>query len=194
MRKKLLGLFLCLLVLVGVCVGTAAAAGGADDPLLSVSYLYETLLPRLQALFARETEAGLNTLAADYDARLDGIRLPEESPWDHAAGYRALSLSDGGSLRLGPFGKFMMTEGSARLHIAAGDVIDLSEGRLCAEGEMLAPNHRYFAAEDSEALIRVYAETVSGFVDGDYLAEESGSFDLSERFLDLGAIGPAARS
>ncbi len=185
MGKKLVALGACLVVLLGLCLGANTAAGGADDPLVSVSYLYNTILPRLDSLFLQETEEGLDAQAEEYAARLDAVLPPEESPWDRANGFTALTLRDGGSVRLGPFGKFMLSEGSARLHIYYGDVIDLSEGRLCAEGEELVPAHRYFAAEDSEALIRVYSEDALGFVDGDHLAQESGDFDISERFLDI---------
>ncbi len=186
MRKRLLGIGLCLLILLGILFGSAAAAGGADDPLVSVSFLYNTILPRLQALFERETGEGLVALAESYSERLDAVRPPEENDWDHADGFTALKLGDGGTVRLSSFGKFLLTEGSAMLHLVAGEVIDVSEGRVCADGEMLARNHRYFAAEDSEALIRIYAEEAVGFVDGDYRAESEGSFDVSDRFLDLG--------
>ena len=185
MRKRLAALLMCLICLLGLCVGAGAAAGGADDPLLSVSYLYDTVATRLRSLFERETAEGLDVLGEAYSARLDAIRPPEESPWDRAEGYEALSFGDGGSLRLAAFGKFLLTEGSARLHIASGEVIDLSEGRVCAEGEELIPAHRYFAAEASEALIRIYSAEALGFVDGNYLAEESGDFDIGERFPDL---------
>ena len=185
MGKRFAAVCLCLLVLLGLCFVVGAAAGGAEDPLLSVNYLYNTLLPRLQSIFERETGEGLVALAEEYDARLDGIGMPEESPWERADRLLALELEDGGSVQLAPFGKFILTEGCARLHICRGEVIDLSEGRLCAEGEMLAQNRRYFAAEDSEALIRIYASAASGFVEGNYLWEVRGDFDASERFLDL---------
>ena len=185
MGKRLMALCLCALVLFGLCIGASAAAGGADDPLISVSYLYNTLLSRLQAVFEQETGEGLVAMSEEYSARLNALQPPEESPWDRADGYTELTLADGGSLRLAPFGKFLLTEGSARLHIVFGEVIDLSEGRLCTEGELLIPAHRYFAAEESEALIRCYADGSVGFVDGQYLAEAAGDFDITERFLDL---------
>ncbi len=185
MRKRLVALCLCLVLALGLGVGAAAAAGGAEDPLLSVSYLYQSVMPRLLELFERETGDGLIALADSYSARLDAIQSPEESIWDRAEGLRPLSLEDGGSVRLGPFGKFLLTEGSARLHITAGEVIDLAEGRVCADGEELIPARRYFAAEASEALIRIYSPTAEGFVEGNYLAELSGDFDITERFPDL---------
>ena len=185
MGKKLLGLGTALLILFGVLMGAAAAVGGADDPLVSVSYLYHTLLPRLQELFARETEDGLAALAKDYSARLDAIPLPDERDWDESSSFLPLDLEDGGTVRLAPFGEFLLTEGTARLHIYTGQVIDLSEGRVCAEGELLKRDHRYFAAEESEALVRAYASGSRGYVEGRYMAETSGDFDISERFLDL---------
>ena len=185
MGKRIVALGACLAILLGLCIGVKAAAGGADDPLVSVSFLYNTIVPQLQSLFQQETEKGLAAIAEGYAARLDAVQPPEESPWDRADGFTALTLLDGGSVRLGPFCKFLLTEGNARLHIIAGEVIDLSEGRVCAEGEELIPAHRYFAAEASEALIRVYSDEAEGFVDGDHLAQESGEFDVSERFVDL---------
>ena len=95
MRKRLMGLGACLLALFGLCIGVRAAAGGADDPLLSVSYLYNTILPRLQSLFQHETGEGLDALAESYTQRLDALQPPEESIWDRAEGYQPLSLQDG---------------------------------------------------------------------------------------------------
>ncbi len=185
MRKRLWVLGLGLVLLFGALVGTAAAAGGADDPLVSVSYLYHTFLTRLQGIFEKETGDGLVALAEDYSARLDALQLPEESQWDRADGFISLSMEDGGSVRMAPFGTFLLTTGVAKLHIYTGQVIDLSEGRVCSEGEVLIQNHRYFTAEESEALVRVYSSGSACYVDGAYLAESTGDFDISEQFLDL---------
>ena len=185
MGKKLIVLALCLLLLAGIgTVAVSAAAGGPDDPLLSLSYLYNTFLPKLQSLFTKETEEGLGALSQEYNDRLDALHFPEEDEWDRVSVLTALDLSDGGSVRLAPFGKFLLTEGEALLQVIAGEVIDLSEGRVCADGEWLKANHRYFAAEDSEARIRMYGAG-QGYVDGRYLAEIAGTFAPEERFLDL---------
>ena len=185
MRKRLMGLGLGLVILFGVFVGTAAAAGGADDPLVSVSYLYHALLTRIQDMIEKETGDGLVALAEDYSARLDALQLPEDDRWERADGFIPLGLEDGGSVRMAPFGTFLLTTGIARLHIYTGQVIDLSEGRVCSEGEVLILNHRYFTAEASEALVRVYSSGSAGYVDGAYMAESTGDFDISEQFLDL---------
>ena len=86
MGKKLIVLGACLVILLGLCFGAKAAAGGADDPLVSVSYLYNTILPRLESLFRQETEEGLAAQAGEYTSRLDAIQPPEEShAWVHSA-------------------------------------------------------------------------------------------------------------
>ena len=130
MGKKLTALGACLVILLGLCFGAKAAAGGADDPLVSVSYLYNTILPRLESLFRQETEEGLDAQAEGYAARLDAVLPPEESPWDRANGFAALTLRDGGSVRLGPFGKFVLSEGSARLHIYSSLPTVISRRRI----------------------------------------------------------------
>ncbi len=182
MGKRWLVLLLSLLCLAGIV--SVMAAEGTEDPLLSVSYLYNTYLPKLQELFSGESETRFRALSEDYGQRLDRLDLSEGSPWSRAAGYTAMEMEDGGSLRLAPFGRFLFTEGSAMLHIPAGEVLDLSEGRPCTEGEMLLPGHRYFAVEESEAVIRAYAPS-AGFADGNYVLEPSGSFSASEQFLDV---------
>ncbi len=184
MRKKRAFLLLGLLVLLGIVTVTATA--GAEDPLLSVSYLYNSYLPKLQEFFSGESESHFRKLSEDYDMRLDRLDQQEGSPWSHASGYTAMEMQDGGSLRLAPFASYLFTEGSAMLHVAAGEVLDLSDGRICEEGEMLLYGHRYFAAEGSEALIRAYAPS-SGFTEGDHLFQADGSFPASEQFLDIGS-------
>ena len=183
MRKRMSVLFLCIVLLAGI--GTAAAAGGADDPLLSLSYLYDICLPKLQALFSGETETKLGAAADGYSARLDAIRIPEDDGWERSSAYTPVSLEDGGGIRLGPFAKFMLTGGKAKLAVSSGEVIDVSEGRVCADGEWLTLNHRYFAAEESEALVRSYDADSAGFVDGRHRFESAGSIPLDERFTDI---------
>ncbi len=184
MRAKWAILLCCLLLLVGLVA--FAAAAGAEDSLLSVSYLYNTYLQKLQEDFSAESESFFQTLSADYRERLDRLDQEGGTPWSHAPFSTALELKDGGSLRLAPFGRFIFTEGTALLHVSAGEILDLSDGRVCEEGEMLLPGHRYFAAEESEALIRAYALS-TGFTEGNYIFQASGVFPASEQFLDIGS-------
>ncbi len=182
MGKRWLILLVSLLLLAGLV--SVMAAEGTEDPLLSLSYLYNTCLPKLQELFNGESETRFQSLSEDYGQRLDRLDLSEGSPWSRAAGNTLMEMEDGGSLRLAPFGRFLFTEGSAMLHIPAGEVLDLSDGRACSEGEMLLPGHRYFAVEESEALIRAYAPS-AGFAEGNYILQADGSFSASEQFLDI---------
>lgn len=184
MNRKRWGVLLCILILLGF--GTAVfAAGGGEDPLLSVSYLYDTFLPKLRTLFSGEAASAFQGLSEEYGRRLDALENSEDSPWSHASGYRALEMQDGGSVSLASFSRFLMSEGSAMLHVLEGEVLDLTDGRVCREGEMLQAGHRYFAAEESELLIRSYATGTVGFADGDYILRASGSFSPGELFLDI---------
>ena len=184
MRARWAILLCSLFLLLGLLTVTLAA--GAEDPLLSVSYLYNTYLPKLQALFSTESASVFQALSEDYSERLEHLDQQGESPWSHAPFSTVLELKDGGSLHLAPFGRFLFSEGTAKLHVFAGEILDLSDGRVCEEGEMLLPGHRYFAAEESEALIRAYAPS-AGFTEGSYLFQADGVFLTSEQFLDIGS-------
>ena len=74
MRARWAILLCCLLLLVGLVA--FAATAGAEDSLLSVSYLYNTYLPKLQADFSAESESFFQSLSTDYRERLD--RLDQE--------------------------------------------------------------------------------------------------------------------
>ena len=183
MRRRILAAALLLALLSGMW--SALAAGGAEDPLLSVGYLYQTVAPRLLSLFRQQTDARLQPVAEDLRGRLDAVRFPEPSAYDYAPQFTALDWGDGGSLTLPSFGCFLLLEGQARLHITAGEVIDLSTGQVCPDGSMLQVRHRYFAAEESGAVVRMYSEAVSGMVDGYYQAQSQGVFAPREQYLDL---------
>ena len=113
MRKRILSVLLCVLVLAGVCTAVLAA-GGADDPLISVSWLYESLLPRLQELL-RQEKSGAKQLANEYEARLDDISFARGGDSDYAGKPTLLTLRADDSVTLDEFGCFLLTDGAAKL-------------------------------------------------------------------------------
>lgn len=188
MRKRIRLILPTLLLLVFGCAAAQAvrgAAGGADDPLVSLRYLYDTLAPALTSLFQKETGQALTSLEEDWTERLDAVRFPEHDGWEYAGSYLSLEAIDGGSLRLDSLSSFLLLDGTVRLNITGGEVIDLNTGDTCANGSLLQPNHRYFTAEDGTASLRVYSETASGMVDGYYSFHSSGSFSPQEQYLDV---------
>ena len=171
-----------LLAGLGVC---ALAAGGADDPLISLSWLNEVILPDIMRQADEAYAETLGRLHSDVLARLDALKIPDRSEYDYAPMFTPLELWDGGTVDLDSFGCFVLLDGTARLGVLSGEVIDLSEARVCGDGELLTAGKKYFAAEDSGALIRIYSEYAEGMVDGYYKASPAGGIPAEEAFLDV---------
>ncbi len=182
--KRMTALLLCLVLLAGV-YSVAAAPGGVDDPLISLSYLYDTLVPYFRQLFSRETQKSLDAVEERVEQRLEQLEFPAFRDWDYAPGFTPLELEDGGSVTLDEFGCFLLLEGTVKLRITAGEVIDISTGEVCTDGQLLPAMHRYFAAEESGAVLTVYSPYAEGMVDGFYRHSASGTIPVRERFLDV---------
>lgn len=183
MKKKRFLTFPAVLLALGIATA-ALAAGGLDDPLISVSWLYHSLAPRLEAQFQKETDEKLDSLEADYSGRMDALHFASAGEYDYAAGFTRLDFSEGGSVELDTFGCFLMTEGRMRLLEGPCEVLDLSTGQVCAPGSWLEAQHKYFAAEGSGALFRAYSGA-EGYVDGYYLHTAAGEIPPAERFTDV---------
>lgn len=189
--KRFTALLLCAVLLAGV-ITVVAAPGGTDDPLISLSYLNDTLLPYFRQLFSRETRQTLETAETGITQRLETLSFPDEREWDYAPGFCSLELEDGGSVTLDEFGCFLLLEGTVKLKLTAGEVIDISTGEACSDGQLLQERHRYFAAEESQAVLTVYSARAEGMVDGFYRHAVSGTIPVQERFLDVDAAHWAA--
>lgn len=181
MRKKILPIILCVLILAGACTAVLAA-GGADDPLISASWLYDTLMPRLRELLGQE-KSGIKQLADQYEARLDSVSFAKGSDSDYAGKLTPLALRENDTLTLDEFGCFLLADGTAKLHCYGGEVIDLNDGSVCQDGSWLQAQHRYFAAEGAEAVILIYSDA-QGYMDGYYLRECNGVFPAADRYTD----------
>ena len=182
MRKKIIRVLLCVLILIGVCTAVLAA-GSTDDPLISVSWLYDTLMPRLQALLGQE-ESGVKQLANEYEARLDGISFDRsDAPEDDSDQLALLTLREDDAVTLDEFACFLLLDGAAKLRCNGCEVIDLNAGAPCADGSWLAAQHRYFAAEGSAAVIYIYSDA-QGYMDGTCSRETDAVFPAADRYLD----------
>ena len=181
MRKKWIAIVLCAVVLAGICTAVFAA-GGSDDPLVSASWLFDTLMPKLQEMFSRES-AEVSSLAAAYETRLSGVSFPGNSGIEADSGMTQLELQKDDTYKLDEFSAFLLLSGTAKLRAGVCEVVDLTAGEVCPDGAWLQPGHRYFAAEGSGATILFYSEA-RGALDGSGLREYDVRFPAADRFTD----------
>lgn len=146
MKKRLLILLLGAALLTPLCAASAAA-GDPDDPLISLSYVDDTFLPRAKAAIS---DAAEKTLAAREAGTAEGTRISVLAPGE------GLLLSEGQQLTV--------AAGEVKLHTASGEAVNVTAGAL-AENGTLAAGTRVIVCEDAvlyadaveEALLKVSA-------------------------------------
>ena len=174
-RKSMIVLPLCLLVL--AAVWTAAAAGGASDPLASLSYL--------QGAFTNKVDAEVDKRLDASDALLEGqtssgIPQPSGTP----ASWQEVRLKEADTLTVPTGSSVLLLAGSGYVSYGYGAVVDVTEGAEIPSGSFLTANHRYMAAEDTAAVVTVSSKTAVL----DYQGE--AQFAYSDR-IDYNAMASA---
>ena len=137
MKRRIAALLLCALLLCGP-ERAYAAAGGTDDPLISVSYIEDTFLPGVRDSLRARAEARVN--AHKRAAAATGQRL------------RTVALPEGGSLELKPGQQLVLLSGSARLDVKSGTLLNVTAGRSSVGGDARTGN-RYVLCGDCSVTV-----------------------------------------
>ena len=152
MKSKRLISFLLTLVLLGSLVPALAAdAGSRQDPLLSRSYVdswSSAVLSHAEDAARTAAQAALDQALQTHDSALHG-----------AVRSRICTLLPGNTVALKTGDCFTVLSGDAGVTIAAGALIDATDGTKVATGA-LRTAHRYIACEDLQATITC-TQTVS---------------------------------
>ena len=120
------------LCLTGLCLGTGAAlaAGDADDPLVTLSYLNETVLPKLLS------------------------QVMAQGGGNASASYTVVTLSPGQRMDLDIGCEVLLRVGSATAGAAVDPaLVDVSAGGELYSGGALVRNHLYLATMSDHYLV-----------------------------------------
>lgn len=145
-KKRLISFFLSFLfIFFSSSSAYAASAGGADDPLISKSYIDNTypglvLTDPLQALTDSMT-------ALKYKL--------SQAAQTKGSGVSSVTAMPGGAISLSAGSGFVLMFGSVKLVSNSGTVLDLTDGSVVALGATLTAGHRYLAAEATSAAVSV---------------------------------------
>ncbi|MDD6189680.1 MAG: S-layer homology domain-containing protein [Clostridiales bacterium] len=182
--KRFIAMILIFAVI--ACGGYAfAAGGGATDPLISLSYLIETVKNSIVSKAEAETEKQAGEVIDGYIQRLENSADFQSIDMSHAPQFIDIALEESMSLELGRFACFMPTQGKLVLRVGEGDVIDISTGNTVPDGTLMTLNHKYFAAENAVAWVVSYSREAAGFIDGYYKPGEAAGFAENEMFYDM---------
>ena len=162
-------IFLSTLVLTALCLGTGAAlaaeAGSEEDPLVTLSYLNETVLPKLVS----DAQASAETRKAELTAQLNqAIAQMGGGGTGASASYTVVTLAPGQRLNLDLGSEVMLRVGSAAANAAENPaLVDITSGENLNHGGSLVQNHLYLTTMTDHS-ITAGGSTVKVLVRGGY--------------------------
>ena len=170
--KKTLAILLPVLALLAAALW-ALAAGGADDPLASLSYLEGTFSDTVD----RAVEARLDT--SDDALRSGTVAVSTSGTWQESRLKRGDTLT--GTTGTG----VLLLAGEGQ--VTSGTVVDVTAGTVAAPGTAMTVRHRYLVAEDTTAVFSITSKTAVLDHQG------GGSFSYSNT-TDYNAIAAALKT
>lgn len=142
-RKKIR---IAALVLTGfwLCAGAALAAGGGtqSDPLVTLSYLTQTVQPDI----LRQTEERADARQKDLTTQFENLIGQLQGGTGGSASYTVVTLAPGDRVKLEVGCEMMLRVGSATVSSGTEPaLIDMTTGGTLAGGGSLVQNHLYMA-------------------------------------------------
>ena len=151
--------------LAGTCLAAGAAAwaaGDQSDPLVTLSYLTETVLPDLLKTTQEKADAKSEELTRQFE------QLTDQSGAQGSASYEVVTLSPGQRMELGLGAEVMLRVGSATAGAAVNPaLVDATTGENLNHGAALVQNHLYLATM-TDHYITAGSSTVKVLVRGSY--------------------------
>ncbi len=169
-KQKRMAAGLLAAVLVTAAVGSAFAAGDKSDPLVTLSYLEQTVIPAIVQQAEKAADSKKTALTAEFDKKLAEYekQLNNSSSGGDSATYSVVTLSQGQQLKLEVGCEVMLRIGSAA--VVSGTepgLIDVTTGGTLNNGKALEKNHLYMATIADRA-VKAGAATVKLLIRGGY--------------------------
>ena len=180
LKRRALPALLALTLLLGT--GAAVASGGSKkDPLVTLSYLEDTVIPDVLSDLSRETKALDKQLKKDLASQIDDYKKEMK---DIVSGtstgsetYVLVTLTGGQTLALDVGCELMLRVGTATVSAATNPaLIDVTTGATNNGGASLEKNHLYMATIADRTIVPT-AETVKLLVRGGYTVVEAAAVE-----------------
>ena len=151
--------------LAGSCLAAGAvalAAGDQNDPLVTLSYLTQKVLPDLEKSTQEKADAKSAELTKQFE------ELASQSGTGSSASYQVVTLSAGQRMNLGLGAEVMLRVGSATAGAAENPaLVDTTTGGNLNNGGALVQNHLYMMTIEGRG-VRATAATTKLLVRGSY--------------------------
>lgn len=161
------------MALAGACLfgGAALAAGGEEDPLITLSYLTKTATPEILEQVEEQADERQEELLKRFNVAIEAYkeeRAQESENMTGSASYTVVTLAKGQVLSLGVGCEVMLRVGSATVSSGTSPaLIDITSGGSLNNGGGLVTNHLYMATIADRSLTAT-ADTVKILIRGQY--------------------------
>ena len=172
-QSKKWGIRGAAIALAGACLfgGVALAAGGQDDPLITLSYLTKTATPEILEQVEEKADERQEELLKQFNVAIETYkeeRAQESENMTGSASYVVVTLSKGQILSLGVGCEMMLRVGSATVSSGSSPaLVDITSGGSLNNGDGLVTNHLYMATI-ADRYLTATADTVKIMVRGQY--------------------------
>ena len=170
-KRHFLPLALSAVLVLGA--GTSlAAVGDENDPLITLSYLQQTVLPDILTQVEANTMQKQEQLTADLSAQITQYKTDMQALVSTGStgsdSYTLVTLSAGQTMYLDVGCEMMLRVGSATVNAATSPaLIDITTGGTINNGTSLTKNHLYMSTISDRTLIPT-SDTVKLLVRGSY--------------------------
>lgn len=153
--KKIWLTVLCVILAVGVIAGASALAspgyGTQDDPLVTLSYINETVIPQISSDTEKAAETAKTEASEQFAGQIDELKdsFDDKASSTQAASttdvYSVVSLKSGQTVTCAPGTELILRVGSASSTGSSSPrLIDVTDGSsVSGSGTSLTKNHLY---------------------------------------------------
>ncbi len=177
MKKKIIAAVTAAALLLAVLGAALAAPGDSFDPFVTLSYLTNTFLPKMEKdLLEQAQKATAETEKAAFD-RLDalaGSYTAQAGGGQFADTFVRMTLSRNDRLDLPTGASILFEKGICNLVFASGSLIDVTAGKVITPENGLISGHRYIAAENTACSLTAVSDAVYLSVRGRYVSAPTG--------------------
>lgn len=179
-------ILLCLVLLAGF--GIVLASGGTSaNPLITLRYMEDIFAPAVlteSGITSENTQTTLYHSAQQYYQSRAQRYLAKLGILDEGILYQPyffdMRVKQGDVLTIQVGSSVICYAGSAQVNLSSGALIDVTDGSEIANGNMLAPRHRYISGEQTTTTITITSETAVLAPQGFYTLTESDSTNYNQ--------------
>lgn len=178
-----------VLILIPLCILLAAmvsgvAAGGADDPLVTLSYLTGTFSKEFNAQLEQKLNDSDSALLKNMNSEVEG-----DANQGTALNWAEQRVKKGDILIASQGTNVMILAGVVRVDVVDGTVVNATTGEEVRSGSLLDLRNRYIVAEDTTAFFEVISRTAVMDYLGSYLFVYSAETDYTAISNALKSLG-----